>query len=251
MSLPILLIFDIDATLIHPDIYNTHSDVRKGLYDPELLTPYLTNPNKFQVAIASYNTDLRPYVAPPLGGRRLGRAILDIQHPEQDSRAVVEDEFIQAWMVSTWGEVDTHGKNKHIKLILDAYKQKHGGHPPTVIFYDDQIHNVYLAGKIGIHSFWVTEGVKRDNITRLPKIGNRVQFVFEGNHLAQCVREKLRGILNYITKHPSGKNTTPLYSIYLPMCIDNARIAFAEFRNRAGECGLRIHTIASDINHIV
>ena len=44
MNIPsILIVFDIDATLLRYDNYETIEQIRDGLYDKNLLTPYLGN----------------------------------------------------------------------------------------------------------------------------------------------------------------------------------------------------------------
>ncbi|KKK72722.1 hypothetical protein LCGC14_2901020, partial [marine sediment metagenome] len=162
------MIFDIDATLLPPQIYTNPEHVRQGLYDPELLTPFFTN-SKYQIAIASFNHDV--FGNGPYGGRRLGRVILDLQHPAGSSKQSVEDDFIQAWAFPTMELMDRYGKNEHIRQILNVYRKKYGQSPPAILFYDDNIHNVYLAGKSGIRVYWVTAGLTRNNIHTFTSIG--------------------------------------------------------------------------------
>ncbi len=239
---PNLVIFDIDTTLLKPNVYQTIDQVSQGLYDKQLLTPFLDNP-KYQVAIASYNHDVNPQY---LGGRRLGRAILDLQHPTGSSHHDVEDEFIQAWMLSSLQLVNQHGKNEHISRILDAYRKKYGTVNPMVLLYDDRIENVYLAGKNGIRAYWVTNGLTRENIHTYSQIGNRVQFSIVKGDISQCV-SKLDIFAQYVYKHPHAQNTTPLYSIYLPPHPESAHEVFMEFLRRLQGCGIVIQLIHSDI----
>jgi hypothetical protein len=172
MSPPDLVIFDIDATLLIPSIYHSPDNVHEGLYDDQLLTLFLANP-KYQVALASFNespTGLLIY-----GGRRLGRTILDLQHPTGDSRQNVQDEFIQAWQFPTAQQMDRHGKN-------------------------------------GIRAYWVTTGLTRNNIHTFVAIGNRVQFSTQEGQISQC--NDLQVFFQYIYKQPQSANTSPVYSTY-------------------------------------
>ncbi len=239
---PQLVIFDIDATLLAPNQYISPDHVRQGLYDDQLLTFLLTNP-EYQVAIASYNHDL--YGCGPLHGRRLGRVILDLQHPSGSSYQSVEDDFIQAWAFPTMELMNNRGKNEHIGKILEAYYKKYGRGPSVVFFYDDHIHNVYLAGKNGIRAYWVTAGLSRDNIHTFTTIGNRVQFATDH------VCDQLEIFAPYIHKHPQPPNTTPIYSLYLSFDRDIAKSIYTEFLKRIQECGIMIHILTTDLNHIV
>ncbi len=242
MSPPDLVIFDIDATLLIPSAYHSPEHVREGLYDDQLLILFLANP-KYQVAIASFNHDADLII---YGGRRLGRAILDLQHPTGDSRQNVQDEFIQAWRLPTAQQMEQHGKNEHIRKILQAYHQKYNQHPPKVILYDDCIENVYLAGKNGIHAYWVTTGLTRDNIHTVVPIANRVQFSTQEDQISYC--DDLQVFLQYIYKQPHSAYTTPIYSLYLPPDRQAAKSTFAEFLQRAYNCSINIHILTSDLN---
>lgn len=245
MSIPTLLIFDIDATLLKPGIYIDSEGIRKGLYDDQLLTNLLINPN-YQLALASFNHDTKN-AGVPIGGRRLGRTILDLQHPSGDSRKNVEDEFIQAWSFSTLELMSKYGKNEHIRRIVDAYHQKYGQSPRVVALYDDNIENVYLASKNGIYSYWVTTGLTRKNINLFTAIGNRVQFSARENQLIKCTL--LQVFSPYIHKNRQTANiTSPLYTLYLPPNPENARNVYQEFLQQVRRCGISIHILESDLN---
>src|SRR6185295_14692090 len=125
---PYLLIFDIDGTLLKPDTYYTIEAIRKGLFDDNFLSGFLTDPD-YQVAIASFNHDPEITKSPPYGGRRLARIILDLQYPHVYTNHIVEDDFIQAWIFSNFQYAQIYGKNKHIINILNAYKQKYNSDP--------------------------------------------------------------------------------------------------------------------------
>ncbi len=249
MNNPQLIIFDIDATLVRPGTYYTPEQVLQGLYDAKLLTPFLTDPN-YQIALASFNHD--PYqTETPYAGRRLGRLILDLQHPAGNSNSCVEDNFIQAWMFQPIQQANQHGKNEHIKLILQAYHDKYGGAPPLVILYDDRIENVYLAGKNGIRAFWVTAGLRRDNIHTFSQIGNRVLFSIREGQIEQYTDAGLRAFAQYIHKHARLPNNTLVYSLYLPPHRDTAKLWYSEFIACLYRSSIDINVITSDLNYIV
>ena len=251
---PVLLIFDIDKTLLEPQACTTPDQVRQSLYDSKLLTSFF-NP-KYQIAIASYNHDIStreasprsvvrfadaaPQLAPFVGGgghgvyggRRLGRIILDLQHPSGSSKQAVEDGFIQAWVYPTMELMDRYGKNEHIRRILTIYRKKYGRDPAEIFFYDDLIHNVYLASTSGIRAYWVTAGLTRNNIHRCMPIGNRVKFSIAS------ICNQLKDFIPYIHQHPRKLgDQNPIYSLYLPSDHNTAMKYYIEFLKKVHACG--------------
>jgi hypothetical protein len=160
MSLPTLLIFDIDDTLLKPNVFHNTTQIYKALLDPRLLIPLLNNP-KYQISLASYNTD----IGIGYGGYKLGRAILELQNLSSiNSNISVPDAFIQCWNFQKGSDMYRFGKNVHINRIISAYKQRYGSLPKRVLFFDDNKHNIEMAQKIGIYSVWTPTGLTRLNM---------------------------------------------------------------------------------------
>jgi hypothetical protein len=178
-NLPELIIFDIDGTLLKPNIYFSEEQVLNGLYDKELLKTFLSN-KKYQVAIASLNTDFfKNDPNKPICGHRLGRTILDLQYP--NSKNVVPDEFIQAWRNIN---AMVNSKEEHLTNIIKAYVKKYFYYPYKIVFYDDQIEQVYIANKLGINGYWVPNGLTRITIDKGIKIRNKVSFtIYQATNL--------------------------------------------------------------------
>lgn len=231
--LPRLLIFDIDATLIRPDYYHSIDQIKKGLYDPTLLTGYLKS-TQVQVAIASFNVDTNAET--PIGGRRFGRTILDLQAPDGNSRPMVNDEFIQCWRYTDEKMWIQHGKNHHIDNIVDFYRQKYGNDPPMVIFYDDIIENVYSASRRGAFAYWVTDGLTRQNINSLSRIGNCLQF--------KCQNPPDTNKYNLTLRRYSSDS----YVLYLPMSIEASQRIATEFIQYLLGHSIMINIIGYNVN---
>jgi len=240
---PDLVIFDIDETLIKPNAYTTIEGIKNGMYDNELLKSTIVNPN-YQIAIASFNSDIGQEW---IGGRRLGRAILDIQHPRNNSIESVSDDFIQAWVFKTYPEVFEYRKNMHINLILQAYQKKYGTNPPHIYFYDDQIENVYLASKKGVIAYWCNNGLTRLNIRNLIRLGTRIRFATFGI-LENWYNSLLINFGQLLRRQPivtdKGHN---IYDIYLALNKDYAKMWWAKFCTVLVQCNVQIIVMDSDL----
>ena len=240
MNIPILIVFDIDATLIRPSIYHSVEDIKRGLYDDKLLTPFLSDP-AYQVALASFNQE-EP-TTQPIGGRRLGRIILDLQHPYGNSFAQIPDEFIQAWMYPSMEQINKYGKNNHLELIINAYIKKYKTRPAKIIFYDDSIDNVYLARKRGVMSFWVPQGLTLARINNCIQIGHRILFSTNGQ-IGKC---GLQAFVSFIYIHSRLPNTDPVYSFYLFVEKERAQQLYTSFIEYMNKCGINIQILESDL----
>ena len=229
MVRPKLIIFDIDDTLIKPNLYSSKEQIRAGLFDPMLLSGYLNSSN-VQVGIASFNIE-----SPDpkwMGGRTLGRAILDLQ--KDNSQDVVPDDFIQCWRYTNYPDMFKYGKNNHIANIIIAYQQRYNADPPLIIFYDDMIENIYLASQAGVYAYWVTRGLTRTNITSFERIGNRIEFRTEQ------VLPNLGYFNNTLRKYDH-------YVLYLPQTIQKAQRMSKEFIERLLSHGIIVKIIAYDL----
>jgi len=213
--LPVLVIFDIDETLLIPDIYSSIAQISKGLYDNKLLSKILINPN-YQVAIASFNNNGTEY-NPNYNGFKLARAILDIQHPIGDSRTSVPNDFIQAWIFSNITDIQKYGKNVHLQMIKEAFRQKYKEYPITTVLYDDNLLNVYMARLFGISSKWVSTGLTRDNINIFFTIGDRI--LFKINNIKLFNKNVYDKYKNYIEIEKYDEHVMTFY-LYMP--INNA-----------------------------
>ena len=232
----ILLVFDIDATLLRYDNYKTIEQIRDGLYDKNLLTPYLGNSN-YQVALASFNNDAinNPYY----NGFRLGRAILDIQHHSGNSNERVSDEFIQAWIFNEIEYTTIYGKNFHLKNLVLAFQKKYGKNPEKVILYDDNIINCFLANKMNVTSFYVTDGLTKANINKLETIKNRVLINIKNNTVFfDCMK--------YLEKYIYPQNfnfDSVIIHLYLPSPKEYGKKIFKEFLTKLNNCNIRYNIL--------
>ena len=250
MKSPHLIVFDIDATLLKPAVYHNTEEVRKGLYDVNLLTTFLVS-SDYQVAIASYNRDVYPKTG-PIGGRRLGRLILDLQDPVGDSHISVEDDFIQAWQYKTYEDMEKFGKNKHLQIIIDAYKKKYNIYPKEISFFDDLIHNVYLANKIGVYGYWVTNGLTKNTISSYIRIGLQVFFkVSDENAFIHFIKNNSGNFSQLIRKKYYQQSPNPIYRLYLPADYNLAKKMYKSFIRKSCEHKIQLGILSSEINNIV
>jgi len=213
----ILLIFDIDETLVKTGLYHFPQQVAHAIYDIKLLSTYLSKPEKYQVALASFNND--PGNTPYILGKNLGRLILNICHPTGNSFSCVEDDFIQCWKHSSFYDAKSYCKNMHISNILDSYVKKYMYHPSEVLFFDDMIDNVYNASKyLAVDSYLVKRGLSLATLPNCLQIGTKIELTCDSG-LENCTQ--LKSIESRIYKN-INKGVTH-YTLYLPTNINLAR----------------------------
>jgi len=238
---PELIIFDIDETLLKPNSYKSIDAISQGLYDNTLLREILTD-KRYQVAIASFNTDIGPQT---IGGGRLARAILDI-NLGGDSSFSVPDDFIEAWVFRTYPEIFEYRKNVHINRILQAYVNKYGKKPPVTYFYDDQIENVYSANKNGIVGFWCNTGVTSQNLRNFIRLGTIVRFTTFGI-LENWFNSALKEFASILRRQPVvTDNGLNVYNIYLPQHKKFAQTWWYSFVEMLKKCKVNFTVVYSD-----
>lgn len=209
---PALVVFDLDATIIETDdeVYHKDTDVRQHIYDPDEFYKYIRG--NHQVAFATWNQENEENPDPVyVGGKRMVRKVVDaITRSRQESRKILPDEFIEAWAPFD-ADLEDEGKNTHIANLSKAYEKKYGSRPSTILLFDDNIHNVYLANFMpNVTAFWTPDGFRTSILPE--KITHRYEIRVP---IKANLREALGEYERYL--HRDDENSRyKYYSLYLP-----------------------------------
>lgn len=209
---PVMAVFDLDATIIETDdiVYKEKTDVRNHIYDPDEFYEYMKGDH--QIAFATWNQEDEEKPDPVyVGGKRMVRKVVDsITRSKKESQKILPDEFIEAWAPFD-ADLQHEGKNTHLLNLSKAYERKYGCLPHTILLFDDNIHNVYLANAMdNVIAFWTPKGF-RSSI--LPE---QITYMYELRVPAKADVRKAIGEYEKYLYREDENSKHKYYSLYLP-----------------------------------